>query len=50
MNVIVVATMLVVSDDDDRILPERAATDGIYDLRDIGLPALDVGGRVLVVF
>ena len=50
MNVIIVTTVLVVSNDDDRILPERAVADGIYDLRDIGLSALDVSGRVLVVF
>jgi hypothetical protein len=50
MNVIIVTTMLVVSDDDDRVLPERAIADGIYDLRDLGLSALDVRWRVLVVF
>ncbi len=46
---IVEAAMLVVQDEDDRILPERPIANRIHDLRDVKLPALNVGGRVLVI-
>jgi hypothetical protein len=41
--------MLVVQDEDDRILPEGPIANRIHDLRDVILPALNVGGRVLVI-
>ena len=49
-DVIVGTAVLIVGDEDDGILPAGAVADGVDDLRDVGLAALDVGGRMLVVF
>jgi len=50
LGVIVKSSMLVISDDHDRILPVGAVAYRVDDLRDIRLPALNVGRWVLVVF
>ena len=49
-DVVVGTAVLIVGDEDDGILPAGAVADGVDDLRDVGLAALDVGGRMLVVF
>src|ERR1700719_3531538 len=46
---VIKATVLVVGDEDDRILPVGSAPDRIDDTRDECLAALDVFGRMLVV-
>src|SRR5215510_6647400 len=48
-NVIVRAAMLVVSNKDDRILPERPIAHCIYHLRDKRLSSLDIGRRMFIV-
>lgn len=47
---IVVAAVLVISNKDDRILPEGAVPYSIYYLRNKCLPPLDVRRRMLVIF
>lgn len=42
--------MLIVNNEDDRVFPEGPVADGVHDLGDMILSALDVGGRMLVVF
>ncbi|MDX6464857.1 MAG: hypothetical protein QOE55_8554 [Acidobacteriaceae bacterium] len=49
-DVVVGTAVLIVGDEDDGVLPAGAVADGIDDLGDVGLAALDVGGRMLVVF
>ena len=49
-DVVIETAVLIVGDEDDRILPVGAVADGIDDLGDVSLAALDVGGRMLVVF
>src|SRR5215472_13424445 len=48
--VIVRAAVLVIGNENDAVLPERAVANGIHYLRNKGLAALNVGGRMLVVF
>src|SRR5215467_1905841 len=48
-NVIVRATMLVVSDEDDGVLPERTIANRVHHLRNERLASLDIGGRMLVI-
>ena len=49
-DMVVGTAVLIVGDEDDGVLPTGAVADGVDDLRDVGLAALDVGGRMLVVF
>ena len=49
-HVIEKAAMLVVSQDDDAVLPEWAVANGVDDLRDKSLATLNVGRRMLIVF
>jgi len=49
-DVVVGTAVLIVGDEDDGILPAGAVADGVDDLRDVGLAALNVGRRMLVVF
>src|SRR5438876_9005592 len=47
-NVIVEPAVLVVDDEDDRVVPARAVPYGVHDLRDEVLAGPNVVGRVLV--
>jgi hypothetical protein len=46
---IVEVAMLVVGNEYDGVLPIRAIVNGVYDLRNICLSALNVCGRMLVI-
>src|SRR5262249_49095080 len=48
-NGIVSAAMLVVSDEDDRVLPEWPTAYRVHHLRNERLASLDIGGRMLVI-
>src|SRR5580692_2890490 len=49
-DVIVVAAVFVVSEEDYGVFPVGAIANGVEDLGNVGFASLDVGGRVLVVF
>ena len=49
-GMIIEATVLVVGEKDNRILPVRAAAHRVDDLRNVGLAALNVGWRMLIIF
>ncbi len=48
--VIIITAVLVIRDEDDRILPERPVAHSIHDLRNERLSSLYVRRRVLIVF
>src|SRR6266849_6046761 len=48
--VIVIAAVLVISNEDDRILPERPVAHRVDDLRNERLPPLYICRRMLIVF
>src|SRR5207302_9190083 len=49
-HVIVIAAVLVIGNEDDRILPQGPVAHGVHDLRNERLPSLYVRWRMLIVF
>lgn len=49
-GVIVEPAVLIIGKKDDRVFPVRTVANGVNYLRDVGLPALNVGRRMLIVF
>ena len=50
VDVIVKTSVLIMSNEDDRIFPVRPVADCIHDFRDMGLPPLNVRRWMFIIF